>query len=43
MEDLHVMPLIICEFCEGVWSGGRPSRTGVKENVPDFLNFSQFA
>jgi hypothetical protein len=42
MEDLHVKPLIICEFREGVWSEGLNSRTGVNEIVPDFLNFSQF-
>ena len=43
MEDLQVMPLIICEFRECVWSEGRNSRTVVKEIVPDFLNLSQFA
>jgi hypothetical protein len=37
------MPLIICEFREGVCSEGRTSRAGVNEIVPDFLNFSQFA
>ena len=42
VEELHVMPLIICELHEGMWSEGRTSRTGVKEIVPDFLNFSQF-
>jgi len=43
MEDIHVMPLIICEVREGVWSEGRTSRASVKEIVPDFLNLSQFA
>jgi len=43
VEDIHVMPLTICEFREGVWSEGRTSRTGLNEIVPDFLNLSQFA